>query len=44
MTEWIANDDNEEYDKQDCESKAFKRMAVRLKKYFPRLGFGVGRE
>jgi hypothetical protein len=38
MTEWIANDDNEQYDKQDCESKAFKRMAVRLKKYFPRLG------
>jgi hypothetical protein len=36
MTEWIANDD-QQYEKQDCESKAFKRMAVRLKKYFPRL-------
>jgi len=40
MTEWIAND-NPEYDKQDCESKAFKRMAVRLKKHFPRLGICI---
>lgn len=36
MSEWIANDE-QVYDKQDCESKAFKRMAERLKKYFPRL-------
>ena len=36
LSEWIAND-GEKYDKQDCELKAFKRMAVRLKKYFPRL-------
>ena len=36
MTEWIDNE-NQRYDKQDCESKAFKRLAVRLKKYFPRL-------
>jgi len=36
MTEWIANE-SLQYDKQDCESKAFKRMAVRLKKSFPRL-------
>jgi hypothetical protein len=41
MTEWIANDDLKEYDKQDCESKAFKRMAVRLKKYFPRLSICI---
>jgi hypothetical protein len=40
MTEWIAND-NHPYDKQDCESKGFKRMAVRLKKYFPRLGICI---
>jgi len=40
MTEWIAND-SLPYDKQDCESKAFKRMAVRLKKYFPRLGICI---
>jgi hypothetical protein len=45
MTEWIANEvledvlpDLQSKDfKQDCESKAFKRMAERLKKYFPRL-------
>ena len=41
MTEWIANDDNNAYDKQDCESKAFKRMAVKLKKYFPRLSICI---
>ena len=40
MTEWIANE-SQQYDKQDCESKAFKRMAVRLKKYFPRLNICI---
>ena len=35
-TEWIEND-GLEYDKQDCESKAFKRLSVKLKKSFPRL-------
>lgn len=34
-TEWIENP--EEYNKQDCELKAFKRLAVKLKKWFPRL-------
>lgn len=34
-TEWVLN--GEEYDKQDCELKAFKRMATRLKADFPRL-------
>jgi len=34
-SEWIVN--GEEFVKQDCELKAFKRLAVRLKKYFPRL-------
>lgn len=34
-TQWIENP--EEYDKQDCELKAFKRLAVKLKKWFPRL-------
>lgn len=34
-TEWIENP--EEYKKQDCEFKAFKRLAVKLKKWFPRL-------
>jgi hypothetical protein len=36
VTEWIAND-GQKYDKQDCELKAFKRLANRLKAYVPRL-------
>jgi hypothetical protein len=40
MTEWIAND-SLQYDKQDCESKAFKRLAARLKQYFPRLNICI---
>jgi hypothetical protein len=35
-TEWIANE-GKEYDKQDCEMKAFKRLTERMKEYFPRL-------
>ncbi len=35
-TEWIENS-NEEYDKQDCESSAFKRLAKIIKKEYPRL-------
>jgi len=35
LTEWIINE--EEYDKQDCETKAFKRLAPKLKAYFPKL-------
>lgn len=34
-TEWIEN--TGEYDKQDCELKAFKRIAKTIKKLFPRL-------
>jgi hypothetical protein len=34
-TEWIENP--EHYDKQDCELKAFTRLADKLKKLFPRL-------
>jgi len=40
MSEWIANE-GQDYDKQDCELKAFKRMAVRLKKYFPHLNICI---
>lgn len=40
MSEWIANDGGE-YDKQDCEMNAFKRLSVRLKKYFPRLNICI---
>ena len=36
-TEWIENPANQPFDKQDCESKAFGRLAQRLKKGFPRL-------
>jgi hypothetical protein len=36
-TEWIINDNNKAYDKQDCEQKAFKRLAEKLKKDFSRL-------
>lgn len=36
-TEWIINDNDKAYDKQDCELKAFKRLAQKLKKAFPRL-------
>lgn len=35
-TEWIENPEGE-YDKQDCERKAFKRLATKLKKAFPKL-------
>ena len=35
-SEWIANPGTE-YDKQDCELKAFVRLAKKLKSYFPRL-------
>jgi len=31
-TEWIENPEDENYDKQDCERKAFKRLAAKLKK------------
>lgn len=35
-TEWIENDDDE-YEKQDCELKSFYRLSEKLKKYYPRL-------
>lgn len=36
-TGWIINDNNKVYDKQDCEQNAFKRLAQKVKKDFPRL-------
>jgi hypothetical protein len=36
-TEWVRNENGGEYDKQDCELNAFKRLAVKLKKAYPRL-------
>lgn len=36
-TVWIENPEDGEYDKQDCERKAFTRMADKLKTLYPRL-------
>lgn len=36
-SEFIENPAGEDYEKQDCEQKAFRRLAVKIKKYFPRL-------
>jgi hypothetical protein len=36
-TVWIENPEGGEYDKQDCERKAFPRMADKLKTLYPRL-------
>ena len=36
-SEMLNNDNNEEFDKQDCEAKAFKRLAARIHEDFPRL-------
>ena len=40
VTEWIAND-GQKYEKQDCEMKAFKRLAAKLKEYFPKLNICI---
>jgi hypothetical protein len=37
MTQWLENPKEGEYDKQDCEQKAFKRLAKKLKQAFPQL-------
>ena len=34
---WIENPDGGDYEKQDCERKAFQRLAAKLHKAFPRL-------
>lgn len=36
-TEWLKNPVDKEFDKQDCELKAFLRIAEKLKKQYPRL-------
>ena len=39
-SEWIENNElNTQKQKQDCETKAFKRMAKRIKKNYPKLTF-----
>ena len=39
-TEWIENN-GDDYIKQDCELKAFKRLSLKLKKSFPRLSICI---
>src|ERR1022692_3501836 len=36
-SEWVANEPDRSFNKQDCEQRAFERLAQKLKKYFPRL-------
>jgi len=36
-SEFIENLQERDYEKQDCEQKAFVRLAAKIKKYFPRL-------
>jgi hypothetical protein len=36
-SEFIENGPDRDYEKQDCEQKAFVRLATKIKKYFPRL-------
>ena len=36
-TEWVENDIHGNFNKQDCELNAFKRLVKRIKKEFPRL-------
>jgi stalled ribosome rescue protein Dom34 len=36
-TEWISNQGKAGFDKQDCEREAFKRLAEKIKKAYPRL-------
>lgn len=39
-SEWIENTSlNNEKEKQDCETNAFKRMAIRIKKNYPKMKF-----
>ena len=37
-SEWINNGGKTEFDKQDCEREAFKRLAQKIKDQYPRLG------
>jgi len=36
-SEWVTNEPERNFDKQDCEQRAFERLAEKLKRYFPRL-------
>ena len=36
-SEWVTNEAGRSFNKQDCEQRAFERLALKLKKHFPRL-------
>ena len=40
-TEWISNEGKGEFEKQDCEREAFKRLAQKIKKFYPRLPIAI---
>jgi len=40
-SEFIENDPGRDYEKQDCEQKAFVRLAAKIKKHFPRLAICI---
>lgn len=40
-SEFIENQPGRDYEKQDCEQKAFVRLAAKIKKYFPRLSICI---
>ena len=40
-SEFIENLEHRDFDKQDCEQKAFVRLAAKIKGHFPRLPFCV---
>lgn len=40
-SEFIENEPGRDYDKQDCEQKAFVRLAAKIKKFFPRLSICI---
>lgn len=36
-SEWVTNEPGRSFNRQDCEQRAFERLALKLKRYFPRL-------
>jgi hypothetical protein len=40
-TEWVKNPVDREYEKQDCELKAFKRLSKKIRQMYPRLPIAI---
>jgi hypothetical protein len=40
-TEWVKNPVDQEYEKQDCELKAFKRLSKKIRQMYPRLPIAI---